>query len=130
VQLSHCDIPLKEGHKISLVSVNKTKKNTSFHVILINHNAQTQHYMVDGISINQGLKINPYRPITICILGIASGLTSGIVTQSPGTGIAVMFLAALFGMFIFGNSSDSTTKAIDEHLSFLGDAIIENGNSA
>ncbi|MFQ3188902.1 MAG: hypothetical protein ACI936_000022 [Paraglaciecola sp.] len=130
VQLSDCDVLLKEGHKISLISIDNINKTGSFYVILINHDVHTQHYLLDGSVINSSWVINPYRPVTMCILAIATGLSAGIMTESQDVGFAVMSIGMLIGIFISSYSSNRVTKAIDKHLSFLSDTMIEKGKSS
>lgn len=67
VQLSGCDIPLREGHKITLITAGLKGKKSSYHSILVNHNAKKHWFIKEAQELNKllGLQIASGKSILI-----------------------------------------------------------------
>jgi hypothetical protein len=127
VQLSGCDIPLKEGHKITLVSVNKSKRNREFYTFLVNHNTKSSNVIMSGEFINAVFSIAPVRRVISFILIMVAGFGTTIYTDEAWLGILVGIGAYVALMGYYGHKEHSMNQLIDAYLERLSTEIIKSG---
>ncbi|WP_136799653.1 hypothetical protein [Desulfosediminicola ganghwensis] len=58
IQLSDCDIPLREGHKITVVAMGPINDKSGYFTLLINHSANTHHTINSADNLNGLFKID------------------------------------------------------------------------
>ncbi|WKE65318.1 hypothetical protein PVT67_16885 [Gallaecimonas kandeliae] len=98
VKLVGQDIPLREGQRVTLISAGVKGENSSYHSVLVNHNANKHWFINDADSLNQKLKIDLV------------------------TGNSVLLAGALWLFLIFLNQNSAVLLSI-ETISFVGFVI-------
>jgi len=125
IQLSGCDIPLKEGHKITLVSVNKSKRNYEFYTFLVNHNSKETYDIKTGDVINATFRFANVYPFTSVFLGVLTGIGASVVDQSWGpVGFFSFLMVVVFLITYSVNKQKEVIALINEHLAGLSKAVL------
>jgi len=95
IQLRDCDIPLREGQRITVISA-QTKKHHPSPVVLINHTAQKHWYIKEASEFNQQYSISSSLSYIITFILIVIGTTYIGYLISPGYSF-VSFLLGISG---------------------------------
>ncbi|MFU1569509.1 hypothetical protein [Aeromonas veronii] len=125
VQLAGCDIPLREGQKITLISAGVKGKGEGCYSVLVNHNAKSHWFIKKADDLNKRLQIDVVSAKPILITGGLFGLVT-YITGSFGAGAVIAG-----GYFIFKVATRITrmlkmTKALDQHLESLAQQAYKN----
>ncbi|MCE9924359.1 hypothetical protein LZ640_07655 [Aeromonas media] len=118
VQLAGCDIPLREGQKITLISAGVKGKGEGYYSVLVNHNAKNHWFINKADSLNKRLKIDVASGKSILITGGLFCLVT-YIADSLGAGAAVAGAFVIYRLATRISRLFKMTNALDQHLESL-----------
>ncbi|MFQ2209979.1 hypothetical protein ACK31V_04610 [Aeromonas caviae] len=125
VQLAGCDIPLREGQKITLISAGVKGKGEGYYSVLVNHNANKHWFINEAGSLNKSLKIDLASGKSILITGGLFCLVT-YITGSLGAGAVIAGAYFIFRLATKITRIIKMTKALDQHLESLAQQAYQN----
>ena len=127
IQLSGCDIPLKTGHKITLVSVDKSKKSEKFYTFLVNHNTKETYEMVLGDQINDLYRLDQSSLPDKLIPFILSWTCLGLIVLTSLFGALVGSIGIVVMIAVLMKKKKRMENLINQHLLELSEVVLEKG---
>lgn len=122
VQIQGADIPLREGQKVSIIYLSEKGKPDSYHVLLINHNAN-KYWFTKGIPANYLFHLSQDA---ILLRGIIYYVLAVIVTCTffgrDGFGISIFIAFPLLVFKLIKNGR--LAKKMLDHLESLPEKIL------
>ena len=137
IKLVDCDIPVREGQRITLISAGIKGKNATYYSVLVNHNAYEHWYIKEADSLNKVLDIDTVSGkfffIAIALWGVVTQIADNFVGPgAAGDNMAVGIGAAVAGAFVIFRLAtkipriSKMTIALDQHLKSLIQAAYQN----
>ena len=144
IQLSGVDMPLRTGHRITVISVAERRDGKEpgdwWYAMVVNHDAGRFWPVNRGVFLTDqaGLGGTAGRKVLYTlalIVSIVFGGCSLFVAQGPGEGSAdfglyFVFAAAALGFSLWKVMKIPKPELIDRHLSELGRAVLRQGAAA
>jgi len=134
IMLDDCDIPIKPGHKITMVTANLVNSNDSWWAILVNHTIKKHYYLpdVDRHLVRSKLQASIIASIAA---GIAGSFAIGFIFPTESSNLVFFAIVAIviaafswkrFFVPMFSIFQFSDLKKSKEMLNSLAQTLYEN----
>lgn len=118
IQLKGHDIPLRQGQKITLLSVGEKNSDSSWYAVLVNHSAQKYWILSTGHDLNKEIKLQMPSGISLLIAALSWAVIYFLTNStmiSTVLSLSYFFLNLIYKLVL----SSNVEKAIDLHLEDL-----------
>ncbi len=129
IQLSNCDVPLREGHKITLILAGYKGGNHGYYTVLVNHSANKHWFLENAASLNNRLlKIDVLSAKSFQTVFVLFIIAIGIGTLIKSPEVTSFLFLLVFGYAMYRlmnrlNRVPKMTKDLNRHLESLAQAV-------
>ncbi len=120
IQLSGCDIPIREGQKVTLIIAGNRGANDGRYVSLINHTTGKYWFIENSKSLNRNLKIDFINFTSL------KSILIFIVAISAGIALPLLFLVYIYLVINRYGTISKLNKDLDRHLESLVRSVRES----